>query len=155
MRTFTALFTAAILLFSPSCSTVQTARDKLAGMSDGDYTALVNKTLSAGVNVGDRLALISDPNVKTALKETITQLVAAINTDTLDVQDVVAGVLDRFGSQLAEKGLDPKYQNYIREGAKVIDAAVGQIRLGIDGKISVREKGLLVAFLSGMELSLS
>jgi hypothetical protein len=75
------------------------------------------------------------------------ELQTMIVNDALDVPDVVNYLVDRFADDL---DLKPKYQEYIRDGAKVIDAAVGQIRLGIDGTLTPREKDLLLSLLGGL-----
>jgi hypothetical protein len=149
MRKLTALLATAVLAFAPSCSTVQSARDKLNSMSETDFTSLTLKVQEAGAKAGQKLHAIANPTVLNVVQLTTVDLINALALDTLNVDDVVNGILDRFGSDLAQHGIEQKYLDYVREGAKVIDAAVGQIRLGIDGKLSPREKSLILDFLMG------
>ncbi len=138
-------------LMLPSCATIQSARDKLEEMPDGKYQQLVIKIENAGVKGGKKLAEILGDKSQLALEVT-RSLKTVITEDRLEVVDVIKGIVDNYGDKL---GLEDKYLDYIRDGAKAIDAAVGQIRLGIDGKLTEREKGLVVALLDGLERGLS
>lgn len=142
----------AALLLVPSCATVQAARDKLAQMSQADYEALQIKTLDAGKKAGDKLKelladkleLLGDVDMLAAT------LAAAVQNDALDTADLARYLVERLGTKL-----EPKYREYLNDGVKLLDAAVGQISLGIDGKFTEREKGLAVALLFGIHQGLS
>lgn len=140
-----------VVLTLPSCATVQSARDKLETMPEDKYASLVLKVEDIAAIGGDKLAEALGDRTPVALEIT-RQLQTAVRTDSLDVADVIQGVADRYGAQL---GLSAEHLDYVRDGAKVIDAAVGQIRLGIDGKLTEREKGLILALLGGLERGLS
>jgi hypothetical protein len=120
-------------------------------MPDHDYISLRLKIGDAGTAAGVKLAEILGD--KKDLANSITErLISSVINDSLDVADIIRGVVDTYGSEL---GLEDKYLEYIRDGAKVIDAAVGQIRLDISGKLSGREKELILALLQGLKNGLS
>ena len=141
-----ALIAAMIL---PSCATVQSARDKLAEMPQEKYDELIVKTHDAGRKGGVKLKeLLADkPELVASIGSLAGKLSETVQNDRLDASDLIKWIVDQFGDEL---GLEAKYQDYIRDGAKAIDAAVGQIRLGIDGTLTEREKGLAVALLAGL-----
>ena len=146
MKRLLALPVLTILALS-SCSTVQSARDALDTMPDENYVRLVGKVENAGVKGGVMLAdrLGDDTILAVALTNSI---IDVIESDKVVVSDVVKGVIDQYGDKL---NLSEEQLGYIRDGAKLIDAAVGQIRLGIDGKLTEREKGLILALLRGLK----
>lgn len=143
-----AAFLATGMLFS--CAAVESARDKLATMPEPDYQELRLKVEDAGRKGGVKLKELLGEKTEIALDVT-TELLVAVDTDKLDVADVIKGVVNKYGDRL---GLEDKHLDYVRDGAKVIDAAVGQIRLGIDGKLTEREKGLVIALLAGLHTGL-
>lgn len=138
-----------VTLAFPSCATVQSARDQLEDMSQVEYTELKLRVTNVAHSAGERLAeLLSDkPELLEDIRDLSVRLQTIVENDELNVNDVVVYLVDRFADDL---DLKPEYQEYIRDGAKVIDAAVGQIRLGIDGSLSEREKGLMLSLLSGL-----
>jgi hypothetical protein len=140
----------AVLAF-PSCTTVQTARDQLEEMSQVEYAELNLQVQGVAFMAGKKLSevLQDKPEVLGDIRELSTQLLNAVMTDTLNVNDLINYLVDRFGEDI---DLKPEYQEYIRDGAKIIDAAVGQLRLGIDGTLSEREKGLVVSLLGGLAM---
>jgi division protein CdvB (Snf7/Vps24/ESCRT-III family) len=140
-----------VALMLPSCSAVQNARDSLAEMSQEDYSELTSNVSDASAIAGERLKNLLDENqVEIALLVT-QELFTAIEKDSLDAADLVKGVVDQYGLRL---GLNEEQLGYIRDAAKIIDAAVGQISLGIDGELTLREKGLLLALLAGIHSGL-
>jgi hypothetical protein len=143
-----------VTLALPSCTTVQSARDQLEDMSQTEYQELQSNVYmvshAAGIKLRDALA--DKPELLAAIRTLAVELERVVQNDTLSVNDVIVYLVDRFADDL---DLKPEYQEYIRDGAKVIDAAVGQIRLGIDGKLTEREKGLILALLGGLERGLS
>ncbi len=140
-----------VVLGLSSCSVIQSARDKLTKMDPVTYTSLTIKVQNAGKRGGEKLQELLSSDAKDAAKILTDTLITAVETDSLDAQDLVKDIVDRYGDQL---GLKPAHQEYIRDGAKLIDAAVGQIRLDIDGKLSEREKGLVLALLKGLKQGL-
>jgi len=140
-----------VTLMLPSCAIVQSARDRLERMPQEQYVELLTKVENAGAIGGKKLAEILDDKRLLALQIT-RSLKTAVITDRLEIVDVLRGIVDNYGSNL---GLEETHLDYVRDGAKLIDAAVGQVRLGIDGKLSEREKGLVIALLDGLERGLS
>lgn len=141
----------ATLLLLPSCSTVQTARDALAEMSEADYVILTQRVLNVSTEAGRQLYNVLGED-KADIALTITdELYIAIANDRIDVNDIIQGIVDKYAERL---NLTPEVEGYIRDGAKVIDAAVGQIRLGIDGKLSIREKQLILNMLNGLAIGM-
>lgn len=138
-----------VALTLPSCATVETARDQLDTMSEAAYIELQQQVFDVARMGGAELAdLLEDkPELLNDISELADELGTIIANDALDVVDVIDYLVDRFADDL---DLKPEYQEYIRDGAKVIDAAVGQIRLGIDGTLTLREKDLLLSLLSGL-----
>lgn len=139
-----------ITLALSSCAAIESARDKLETMPDADYLSLTAKVERGGIKGGVKLGELLGDRTELALSLTRT-LMTSIKNDTLDVADIIRGVVDQYGTKL---GLEEEHMDYIRDGAKLIDAAVGQIRLGIDGKLTEREKGLILALLNGIQIGL-
>ena len=133
----------------PSCASVQSARDTLDAMPEAEYQVLnanvYNVALRAGTELKAQLA--DKPELLRDIGELADKLGTIIVNDELIVTDVIAYLVDSFADDL---GLEAQHQEYIRDGAKVIDAAVGQIRLGIDGTLTSREKDLVLSLLSGL-----
>jgi len=140
-----------VMLGLSSCTIIQSARDKLAQMDTTSYQNLVVQVQKAGQYAGTKLQEVISSDARSAAQGMTDVLIAAIETDSLDVQDIVKTIVDRYSDRL---GLEPRHQVYIRDGAKIIDVAVGQIRLGIDGKLSEREKTLILALLKGLKKGL-
>ncbi len=140
-----------VVLSLPSCTTVQSARDKLEVMPETSYQTLIVRVEATAALGGEKLAEALGDRSSIALDIT-RQLQTAVRTDSLDVADVIKGIADKYGTQL---GLSTEHLDYVNDGARLIDAAVGQIRLGIDGALTEREKGLVLALLEGLERGLS
>jgi hypothetical protein len=135
----------------PNCALVRSARDKLEQMPQESYVQLLATVEEAAALGGKKLAEVLGENRLLALK--VTQgLKTAVITDRLKVADVLKDIVDSYSREL---NLEAQHLDFIRDGMKAIDAAVGQVRLGIDGKLSEREKGLVVALLDGLERGLS
>jgi len=143
-----------VALALPSCASVETARDQLDTMSEVEYLELQQRVFDVSRAAGVELAeLLEDkPELVSDIRELADELGTIVANDALDVADVIGHLVDRFADDL---DLKPEYQEYIRDGAKVIDAAVGQIRLGIDGTLTSREKDLILSLLSGLTTGMS
>ena len=142
---------AALTLFS-SCASVQSTRDKLAEMPETEFIALSNKVSLTARLGGNKLAQVLGEE-KTAAAARLTNLLAqAVETDSLDVVDLVQHIVNEYGDKLE---LEQTQLDHIRDAAKIVDAAVGQIRLGIDGKLTAREKALLLTLLGGLHNGLT
>lgn len=138
------------LLSLPSCQTVQSARDKLAQMPEADYQQLAIAVEDAahlgGLSLKNALAERAD-----AALEVTREIKALVEAGQINAVDLIQHVVEQYSARL---GLTAEQLEYVRSGAQLIDAAVGQIRLDIDGKLTVREKGLLLALLGGLERGL-
>lgn len=135
-------------LLLPGCSAIDSAREDLATMPEAEFLQLEQNVWDAGRRGGEALSQVLDEGQVRIAKRVASELRLAIGMDRLQVADLIQGIIDEFENEL---GLKPEYEQYIRDGAKVIDAAVGQIRLGIDGTLSEREKRLLIVLLDGLE----
>lgn len=133
-----------------SCSVVESARNKLAEMPETEYQDLLIKVRHSGEQGGEKLSELLGNKASLALAVT-RDLYKTIEEDQLNVADIVQAIVNEYSNEL---GLEEKHLEYVREGAKLIDAAVGQIRLGIDGKLSDREKELVLSLLEGLETGL-
>lgn len=140
------------LLLMPSCAVVQSARDKLANMSESDFQTLKTNTILIGVAGGEKLreVLLDKPDTLGDVDILTAQLYAAIQSDTISTSDLARYVVERLGSKM-----DPKYREYLDDGVKLLDSAVGQIRIGLDGKFTPREKELAGSLLFGIHRGLS
>ena len=116
-----------VVLTLPSCATVQSARDQLDTMPEIEYQELKQRVWDISSLAGSKLAeaLADKPELRANIRELADELQTIIVNDALDVVDVVNYLVDRFALDL---GLTTQHVEYIRDGAKVIDAAVGQIR---------------------------
>ena len=138
-----------VVLALPSCTAVETARDDLNTMPEAEYQELNQNVYMVSHAAGQKLSelLLDKPELLGDIRMLAIQLQTAVAMDTINAADIINYLVDRFADDLE---LKPEYQEYIRDGAKVIDAAVGQIRLGIDGSLSEREKGLVLSLLGGL-----
>ncbi len=150
MRKLLALPLIAALAFAPtSCSTIQSARDQLTEMTVAEYQELTENVYLAGYIGGLKLkeALADKPELRADIQELTATLRLALEEDQINVDNIINYLVDRFADDLE---LEAKHQEYIRDAARIIDAAVGQIRLGIDGALSEREQGLVLSLLQGL-----
>ena len=153
MKRFILPLVASVFMITPSCSTIQSAREKLAEMPEAEYDQLVGDVHAAGIEAGHRLAdLIDDPDTRRDAVVVAQMLWNAVANDQIDVSDIVGYLVDRFGMELQ---LDEDEAAIVRSAANAIDAVVGQISLGIDGQLTLREKNLIGAFLAGLAISLN
>jgi len=118
-------------------------------MPEAEYQELNQNVYMVSHAAGQKLSelLLDKPELLGDIRMLAIQLQTAVAMDTINAADIINYLVDRFADDLE---LKPEYQEYIRDGAKVIDAAVGQIRLGIDGSLSEREKGLVLSLLGGL-----
>lgn len=134
-------------LIIPSCEAVDSARAQLELMPEIEYSELSMDVFAAGEEGGRQLSqAIGSENVPLALQVTAS-LREMIESGTLEVGDVIGAIVQRFGAEL---GLSAEHLEYVNDGARVIDAAVGQIQVGIDGKLTERETDLILRLLDGL-----
>jgi len=151
MRKLLTLPLIAVLAFAPnSCTVIQSARDQLAEMTVAEYQELNDNVYIAGYVGGLKLKealLLDKPELREEIRELALELHLIVEQDQINVDNMVNYLMDRFADDLE---LEERYQEYIRDASRIIDAAVGQIRLGIDGVVSEREKGLALSLLQGL-----
>ena len=136
-------------LFS-SCATVQEARDQLAAMPEEDYQELVVKVRDNSVRLGKLGQQYIDFEIRLKVISVCQKAMVIVNNDGVTATDVGQWVMEYFDeSQLPVEALE-----MIQDGIRFLDAAVGQIRLGIDGKVTFREKQLLLTVMAGISAGL-
>ena len=123
-------------------------------MSQEEFDNLVEKTRSMALKGGNALAkvLADKPELLADIDALALQLSLAIEADQIRSLDVIGYVIERFAARL---GWNPEQTEYVRAAAEVVDAAVGQIRLGVDGKLTEREKRVVIALLNGIQTGIS
>ncbi len=134
-----------------SCAAVESGRDGLETMSPVTYVLLTGVVHEAGVKGGKKLAESLGDKTPKVLEITDT-LIAIVESDDLaslplNTTDVLGSIVDLYINSV---DLEPQQVNYIRAGAMLIDASVGQIKLDIDGKLTSREKDLILVLLIGL-----
>lgn len=139
-----------VLTVGSSCSAVETARDRLAAMPEQEYQSLVERVRDNSIRLGRLGQQYIDFEIRLKIIDVSTKAMHVINDDGVQVADVGEWVLEYFdASVLPQDALD-----MIRDGLAFVDAAVGQIRLGIDGKITFREKQLMLTVIAGINAGL-
>lgn len=144
----------AFAMVATSCQTLDTARDRINSMSQEEYGNLVDKTRAMAFKGGNALAkkFADNPELLGDIDALALQLAIAIEADQIRSLDIVGYVVERFAARL---GWQEEQVEYVRAAAEVIDAAVGQIKLGVEGKLTDREKRVIVAFLEGIQSGIS
>jgi len=138
-----------LVLIAPSCSTITSAREKLTGMSEESFLSLQRQVGLAGSVAGTKLKDAVSPEVAGKVYATLIELAHSIMRDQVAPGELVPFIVEQIA-----KDLDGKVKEYIRLGGLALDVAVGPIRLGIDGTLSVREKAVLLTFLGGIAQAL-
>lgn len=142
-------------LMLPSCATVSNVRADLNTMDVAQYENLRHKVSVITEITSSRLAKDWDAEKRAKAISVISQgreLLQGNNLAELGATDLIRGLAERYGEKL---GLDEQARRDIKDAALLVDAAVGPIKLGIDGKLTEREKGLIIALLDGLERGLS
>ena len=150
MRQLLALPLLAALLM-PSCSTLGNVQRDLNSMSEVQYQDLQHKVASITAITSSRLAKDWDAEKRAKALRLIAEGKVLITTDKLSelgATDLIRGLADRYGEQM---GLDEQARRDVKDAALLLDALVGPIKLGVDGKLGVRELGLVLALLDGLE----
>lgn len=147
-------FAMAVAMLSTSCQVVSGARDRINGMTQEEFGNLVDKTRSMAFKGGNALAknFADKPELLGDIDALALQLALAVEADQIRSLDIVSYIVERFAARL---GWQEEQVEYIRAAAEVIDAAVGQIKLGVEGKLTEREKRVIVAFLEGIQSGIS
>lgn len=136
-------------LFS-SCAVVQDARDQLADMPEEKYQELVMKVRDNSLRLGRLGQEHLDFEIRLKIVSVSQKVMTIVNNDGVTTADVGQWVMEYFdASELPEDALE-----MIQDGIRFLDAAVGQIRLGIDGKITFREKQLMLTVIAGINAGL-
>lgn len=151
MKTYTYLALATIFTMS-SCSLVNSSREKLAEMPEDEFQELAVKVEKAGRKGGKELVKLVEADVVMLTIKLTDMLYDSFSNDQLaiDSNDVVRSIIDYY-----ELNLSQKEMSLIRDAGKAIDAAVGQIKLGLDGQLTAREKTLVLNLLDGFRKGLS
>lgn len=137
-------------LLASSCSTIKSIRNDLETMEEADYNNLLYKVSAVSELVGSRVSQNWDTEKKAEAQGTLENLAALVLSDDLgefDATDLVRSIADRYGEDL---GLDSQTRRDIKDVALIINATTGPIRVGTDGTITDRERGLIVALLEGL-----
>jgi len=136
------------LALGSSCSMLDSTRSKLENMSNAEFVSLNKKVYDASAAGGKLLARQLEKQDRIMLaKEVLAVIRETVVSDNLThVDDLVRVLLDKFGGEI---GSD-KVVEFLKDATNLLDVAVGDIKLGIDGKLSFREKSLLVTLLRGI-----
>jgi len=138
-------------LLMPSCSTLGNVQRDLNTMPVAQYEDLKTKVGSITAITSSRLAKDWDAEKRAKALNIISQgrlLLVGGELESLGATDLVRSLADRYGEKM---GLDEQARRDIKDAALLLDALVGPITLGLDGKLGVRELGLLLSLLDGLE----
>lgn len=144
-----ALGAVAVLAFAPACGLVEGAREDLATMEEQEFRDLVQSVNEAGAKGGVELVKqlelsMEDRAAVAGLARALADTV--INDDLGAVDDVVRLLLDRFGDEIG----NAQAVSILEDATNLIDAAIGQVSVGIDGLLTSREKELVFSLLVGV-----
>ena len=140
-------------LMLPSCS-ILLGGPSLNEMETSEYEDLKHKVSTITALASSRLARNWDAEKREKALEVITQSRAFIIGNVfgdLNTTDIIRVLMNNYGDRL---GLDVDARRDIKDAALAIDLLVGPIELGIDGSLGERERDLILALLSGLELGL-
>ena len=141
-------------LMLPSCSTLGNVQRDLATMSQSEYEGLKSKVASVTAITSSRLAKDWDAEKRVKALAIIAEgrlLLSGDKLADLGATDLIRALADRYGEKL---GLDDQARRDVKDAALLVDALVGPIKLGVDGKLGERESGLILALLDGLEYGL-
>lgn len=137
------------LVFS-GCKTVEQGRESLETMSQARFEGL--KTLvrhggeAASVKINEELHAQDKANLIDGLS-----VLEKLLGEDHQLRDL--SVFTQLVEDL-KTNFSPKVASYVDDVVKIIDAAVGDIRVGVDGKLSEREKDLLLTLLRALKSKL-
>ena len=143
-----------VALMLPSCATIQTAREDLQTMEEPQYEELKHKVSVITEITSSRISKDWDAAKKAKATALIAQgrLLLGGDLSEFGATDLLRELADRYGEKL---GLNDQARRDIKDAALLVDAIVGPIKVGIDGKVNDRELGLVLALLEGLERGLS
>jgi hypothetical protein len=141
---------ASVAVLPTSCSVVRDARAALETMPQEEYLVLVEQVRENSVRLGRLGQQHLDFEIRLKVIDISNKAMHIVNDDGVTAVDVGAWVMEYFDeSVLPEDALE-----MLRDGLRFVDVAVGQIRLGIDGKITFREKQLILTVMAGISAGL-
>lgn len=146
------LLLAALML--PSCSTLTNAQRDINEMTVSQYTGLKTKVYALTAIASNRIAKDWDVDKRSKALGFITnaRTFVTLGLGDLDVVGVIRTLANRYAENM---GLDAQARSDIQNAALLIDAVVGPIKIGIDGKLGERELGLVLALLDGLQNGLN
>ena len=145
MLNFKTLGVVALLTMSSCLSTG--SRSSISNMSEEEFTSLRDSVFSASSLAGRELGEGMDEDQARVGIAVASSIRIAVAQDEFGVDDIVEGIVLNLSDEMQ---LDDEEVLLIQDVGRIIDAAVGQIRLGIDGSLSPREQELLFALLDGL-----
>ena len=143
---------------APSCTIVAENGQEvtLEEMTEEQYESVKQRVYDTSLASGGliQIGLAEDPELRADIAELagdLSEQVEKGRIENLQAGDVVSFLLSQFGESL---NLEPKEVAIITGISRIVDAATGGtgIELGIEGTLSDRERGLLVAMLDGLAL---
>lgn len=153
MKLFTLPLLLAMLML-PSCSMLTNAQRDINEMTVSQYAGLKTKVYALTAIASNRIAKDWSAEKRAKARNLIidTRTLVTQNLADLDVTSVIRTLANRYADKM---GLDTQAKSDIQNAALLIDAIVGPIKIGIDGKLGERELGLVLALLDGLQNGLS
>ncbi len=143
-------------LMLPSCSAISSARLELNEMTVSQYKLIQAKVMTITELASFNIAMNWDAARKAQAVSIIAEGRALLQDlprlRELDTTDLVRALTDRYSERM---GLDEETRSHIRNATLLMDVLVGPITIDIDGKLDIREVGLLLAVLEGLENGLT
>lgn len=133
-----------------SCSTIPSTREDLQTMEQPRYEDLQRRVSAMAEIASSRIAQKWDAAQRDKARGVIAnahKLLALNELGEIGPTDLIRELADRYSDKL---GLDEQARRDIKDVALLVDAAVGPIKLGVDGKLNDRELGLVTALLDGL-----
>lgn len=158
MRKTLVSFVAALCLLAPSCTiTAENGQEiALEQATEEQYELVKQRVYDTSLASGGliQIGLAEDPELRADIAELAKDLSEQVEKgriENLQAGDVVSFLLSQFGENL---NLKPKEVAIITGISRIVDAATGGtgIELGIEGTLTDRQRGVLVAMLDGLAL---
>lgn len=147
-----------VLLFAPSCTITSESGQtvSLEEATEAQYEAVRLRVSNSSLAAAALLQIGLAENVElrnqiAELAETLAVQVQQNELAGLTSGNIITWVLGQFGEKLE---LEPGQIAIIQGISRLIDATVGEISLGIEGTLSPRQQGIVLAVLEGLALGI-
>jgi len=155
MKTLTLSLATLLALNSMSCSTVQSLRDKLENMSEPTFNAVVASISDVATRGGKALKTQVSEQDAANIKLVMLIVAQGIENDKIEnLNEILHALIKGEVKFVNNPDLNKQLNEAMRDAIDLIGALVGNLDLGLDGVLSVREKLLFTTLFRSVVVGL-